>query len=180
MLRGAVGLGLGGLLAVLVRDPAHRAWLERVTRPAFGLALASLLVIAVLRGGLLHDDPWMARAGCSLAVLACAAAVLEAARAPATSIVGRVLRQPALSFLGRYSYGLYVLHWAFHPLFDRWFFTIAPREPTGIVALDSFYVTIVKSAAALAAAVLVHHAFEKRFLAWKDRFAPSKPGPTAA
>jgi len=176
----ADGLVVGALLAALLRDPVHRSWVERIARPALGVTLLGLLVIAVMRGGLLHDDPWMARAGCSLAVLACAAAVLEAARAPATSITGRVLRLPALSFLGRYSYGLYVLHWAFHPLFDRWFFTLVPREPTGMAALDALYVTLVKSAAALAAAVLVFHAFEKRFLAWKDRFAPSKPGPTTA
>lgn len=125
-------------------------------------------------------DPWMARVGCTLAVLGCAAAVLEAARSTDQSLAGRLLRGRALSFLGRYSYGLYVIHWAFHPLFDRFFFAIAPREPTGIAVIDGLYVTLVKSAVALAAAVLVHHAFEQRFLAWKDRFAPAKPAPTPA
>ncbi len=173
MLLRADGLVVGALLATLVRDVELRAWAERAARPVLALSVVSLAVIALLRGGLLHDDPWMARAGCTLAVLGCAAAVLEAARAPAASLHGRVLRARALGFLGRYSYGLYVLHWAFHPLFDRWFFTLAPREPTGIAAIDGLYVTLVKSAVALAAAVLVHHAFEKPFLAWKDRFAPS-------
>lgn len=180
MLFRADGLVVGALLATVVRDEGLRPWIERAARPVLAIAICTLAGIAVLRGGLLHDDPWMARVGCSLAAIGCGALVLEAARAPASSALGRALRVPALAFLGRYSYGVYVIHWAFHPLFDRGFFAIAPREPTGIAVIDGLYVTLVKSAFAIGAAVLVHHAFEKRFLAWKDRVAPTRAEPAAS
>lgn len=180
MLLRADGLVVGALLAAFVRDPLARARVERAARPTLVLCGLALVGLFVVRGGLLHDDPWMSRVGCSLAAIACAAAVIEAVRLPAGSWGARALGHPALAFLGRYSYGIYVLHWAFHPLFDRWFFTIVPREPTGIAVLDGLFVTLVKSAAAVAAAVLVYHGFEARFLAWKDRLAPSTTRSPAA
>ena len=170
----ADGLVLGALLATQVRDPEARRRLEQLSRPVLALGALALLALFVVRGGLLRDDPWMARGGTSLAAVTCAAAVVESVRAPAESLVGRALRARILAFLGRYSYGIYVLHWAFHPLFDRWFFQLVPREPTGVAAIDGFFVTGVKSAAAIGAAVVVHHALEAPLLRLKDRFAPNR------
>jgi peptidoglycan/LPS O-acetylase OafA/YrhL len=174
MLFRADGLVLGALLATQVRDPHAKRYVERLSRPTLALGVLALLVLFVLRDGLLHGDPWMARAGTSLVAVTCAAAVVESVRAPAESLVGRALRARALAFLGRYSYGIYVLHWAFHPLFDRWFFELVPREPTGVAVLDGLFVTLVKSAAAIGAAVAVHRALEAPLLKLKDRFAPNR------
>jgi peptidoglycan/LPS O-acetylase OafA/YrhL len=174
MLFRADGLVLGGLLATQVRDPEAKRLVERLSRPTLALGALALVALLVLRDGLLHGDPWMARGGTSLVAVTCAAAVVESVRAPGDSLVGRALRARALAFLGRYSYGIYVLHWAFHPLFDRWFFQLVPREPTGVAVLDGLFVTLVKSAAAIGAAVVVHHALEAPLLRLKDRLAPNR------
>jgi peptidoglycan/LPS O-acetylase OafA/YrhL len=175
MLFRADGLVLGGLVAALVREPDARALVERAALPVVGSTVIALGVLFVIREGLRHDDPWMARVGCSLAAVGAAAGVVAAIRAAPGSAAGRLLRARPLALLGRYSYGIYVLHWAFHPFFERYAMAVIPREPTGVALLDGLWVVAVKSAAAIGAAVLSYHLFEERFLVLKDRLAPSRP-----
>lgn len=168
------GLVVGALLATLVRDPQYRAWVERAATPVLLACALTLGALFVWRGGLLHNDVWMARAGCSIAAIGAGAAVIAAVQVPRESPAAKLLCLKPLAFLGRYSYGIYVFHWAFHPLFERYVFTMIPREPTGVALVDGLFVVALKTAAAVLVAVASFHLFEARFLALKDRWAKSK------
>lgn len=164
----------GAFLGAAVREPRLRESVERVATPLTVACAVALFVLAIARGGLLHSDPWMARFGVSLFVVFSTALVLVAVRAPAASALGRVLRLRPLTFLGTYSYGIYVLHWAFDALVMQ--YVIEPtltRSPTSIALIDGVLVTIVRASISIGAAWLSFHLFEKHFLAWKDRWAPS-------
>lgn len=168
------GLVVGALLAALVRDPQSRGWVERGAPGLFISAMAVLGALSVWRGGLLHSDPWMARVGCSVAVLGAGGAVIAAIQVRRESYMAKLLCLRPLAFLGRYSYGIYIFHWAFHPLFERYVFEVIPREPTGVALVDGLLVVALKTSAAVLVAVASFHFFESPFLALKDRWAKTK------
>lgn len=85
-------------------------------------------------------------------------------------VLTAVLSRGVLPFFGKYSYGIYVLHQFFHPLFDhfcspRW---LALQVGSKSVA-SVMYFSIVLSVSTLAA-VVSYHLFEAQFLKLKDRF----------
>ena len=164
-------LAIGGLLALLARDPRGlSAW--RHTARVVGAAAGSVLVVlAVLRRGLWETDPFMFTFGYTSLALFFGAVLLLVVTSAEGGVLGRICSGRFLRFFGRYSYGLYVFH---HPIviFTRRFFT-APDLPTVLGSQLSglaIYV-LLTGGASLGLAVLSWHLYEAPFLRLKERFS---------
>jgi peptidoglycan/LPS O-acetylase OafA/YrhL len=171
-------LALGALLAVLFRSAAGRAWLWRWWRPvALAGALAFLALGLPLGPFDMHRAPLEIWAhtllGLAYGGLLCGAVAGEGTGGG----LQRLLGVAPLQVLGRYSYGLYVVHYfvqeAGLPLLRRW--------PAGAEALTTrggvLAWAALATAASLGMAWLSWHLFEKRFLALKSRFVARGMGP---
>jgi peptidoglycan/LPS O-acetylase OafA/YrhL len=164
-------LALGALLAVLFRSTAGRAGLRRWWGvAAVAGALAFLLLGLPLGPFDMHRAPleiW------SHTLLGLAYGGLLTGAVAGEGTGGRLQRflgAGPLQVLGRYSYGLYVVHYFVHeaawPALRRW--------PPGGAALATrggvLAYAVAATAASLGLAWLSWHLFEKRFLALKSRF----------
>lgn len=172
-------LCIGAAFALAVRGP----WgIEGVYRRArWGVLLAALGVLAT---SLLHAAhapgvPAEALRETCLALLFGCGLVL-ASYHDGPRWLKATLRQPALRFFGKYSYGLYVFHgiiaYAFGahgtlPHFER----LAGGHLSGLL-LEA----LVGSLASIALAVASYELFEVRFLRLKDRFEPKPAKATKA
>jgi peptidoglycan/LPS O-acetylase OafA/YrhL len=173
MLLRADGLVLGGVAAAALRISEWRRSLVLSASVTLVAALGSLLLLMLWRGGLQHQDPWVGPVAPSLVVIGASALIVFAVNAKPGNQLIRLLAWRPLLLLGRYSYGLYVIHWAFAPLFDQF---LAPHMTfeTGARIVDIALLVTLKTGIALVLAVLSYHFFEQRFLVLKDRWAPTK------
>jgi peptidoglycan/LPS O-acetylase OafA/YrhL len=173
-------LALGALLAVLLRAPGGRAWLWRWWRPVALAGGLGFLALGLPRGPFdMHVaalEVWShTLLGLAYGGLLCAAVLGEGTG----DRLQRLLRTRPLQVLGRYSYGLYMVHFFVRegalPALERW--------PAAAAALGTRTGVLAWAAAATALSLglawLSFHLFEQRFLALKGRFA-ARPGPPAA
>jgi peptidoglycan/LPS O-acetylase OafA/YrhL len=180
-------LALGALLAVLFRSAAGRAWLSRWwTVAAVGGALAFVALGLPLGPFDMHRAPlevWShTLLGLAYGGLLAGAVVGEGT----AGALQRVLGAAPLQVLGRYSYGLYVVHYFVHEAAVK----VLQRWPAGAEVLTTRGGVLAYAAAATAVSLglawLSWHLFEKRFLALKSRFvarprtAAADPPPAAA
>ncbi|MEL6109669.1 MAG: acyltransferase [Planctomycetota bacterium] len=149
-------LGLGALLALTATGKMGDAWL----RP-LGLALPSyVLVEASMRLGWdIEPLKWMKHVALMLAFTW----MIHRASQGFGGAVGRVLENETLMYLGRISYGLYLLH-NFAPLVVRPLMKSVGVAPEGPL----FYVSLIAST--IGAAALSWHFFEKPLNGLKSRF----------
>lgn len=167
---------IGAILAVLYRRPV---WSLVVTiSPWIFVALSSLLIVTIVWHG--DDSPSSAnffwKQGPRYDVLAFAFASLMVWAMTPESPVQRLFSGRTLRFLGKYSYGLYILHvfvrdWVSHPvrhLVDK---------STGNKALGVAVSGTACMALAVVLAYLSYNLFEKRFLRLKRRFSYSEVRP---
>jgi peptidoglycan/LPS O-acetylase OafA/YrhL len=160
---------LGGLIALLLRGPLAGALL-RWSRPALVLAGALVLLWAALTPShgvfnASHPYPdWKFTWG--LSVIDLLAALLILAALQPASVVYRVLSLRPLRWLGRISYGAYVLHDVPHILYGNLGFRLVPNHPKGVG-------TLIALASTLLLAWLSFRYFETPFLNLKSRWAPS-------
>jgi peptidoglycan/LPS O-acetylase OafA/YrhL len=172
----ADSLLLGGALALLYRSTA---W-ERVLKiaPIGFLAAACLIVLSILYlTPRLQPNPlatalW--QEGLRYSLLALGFACLIAWSLRPASIVQFVFQRNWLRFLGKYSYGLYVLHIfvlaAVQPILREWLFHVAHSKM--IAAAGS---AILGLLLAVLAAYLSYHLYERPFLRLKHHFDYRKP-----
>jgi peptidoglycan/LPS O-acetylase OafA/YrhL len=173
-------LALGALLAVLLRSAPGRSWLWRWWRPAALVGALGFLALGLPRGPFdMHVSAleiWShTLLGLAYGGLLCGAVLGEGTG----DGLQRLLRAGPLQLLGRYSYGLYVVHFfvreAALPALERW--------PAGAAALATrggvLAWAAVATALSLVLAWLSFHLVERRFLALKVRF-PARPAPPAA
>jgi peptidoglycan/LPS O-acetylase OafA/YrhL len=160
-------LALGGLIAVIARDPEL---LRRAARWALPVGAAAILALAFLdlnRGGLPLLDEKVLVFGLSPIALAFGAFVaIVVGGAPGA--LQSVLGNRVLTFFGRYSYGLYVLHFQIFQELK----TFAGdhglvRTVEGSVIPFALAFTAVAMALSVSAAWLSWHLFEKQFLKLK-------------
>jgi peptidoglycan/LPS O-acetylase OafA/YrhL len=172
-------LALGALLAVLLRSPAGRGWLSRWWGAVALAGAAAFLALGLPARFDMHQaalEVWSHTfLGLAYGGLLCGAVSGEGT----DGRLQRLLRARPLQVLGRYSYGLYVIHFFVHealaPLLARW--------PAGAAALATRGGVLAWAAAATALSLglawLSWHLFERRFLALKSRF-PARPVRPAA
>ena len=157
------GLGVGSLIALWLREPGDDATCAKRVRDRMRtIAIAAglvLLVIGIHDRGLPNLSNLVSTIGYTALAWVFGWLVTVAAVQPTP-----VLRTPALVTAGRYSYGLYVIH----PLINA---VTEARWPTPEHRLLGAVAMWVGSAVL---AVASYHGFEQRFLALKDRWAPTE------
>jgi peptidoglycan/LPS O-acetylase OafA/YrhL len=103
-------LALGALLALALRGPGGIA---RFRPSAFIAAAGALMVLTILfftHDGLSGSDPDVETIGFSALALLYAALLLLVLTSRPRATLYRVFTHPSLTFLGRYSYAIYVFH----------------------------------------------------------------------
>jgi peptidoglycan/LPS O-acetylase OafA/YrhL len=165
-------LALGAAVAALIRISQTHAWLQgRKAQVAVAAGIMLFLTAAVSRGFGMHEvgaqtvGYTLLAMGFALWILL---TVLPEVRPLRT--MTRVLSSAPLRLIGRYSYGMYVLHLPLHvfflePLFQR----LAPK-PT---PWESLAYCVIMTAVAFAVAAASYEFFEKRFLKLKGRLTPT-------
>jgi peptidoglycan/LPS O-acetylase OafA/YrhL len=181
-------LALGALVAIAARLPG---WWPRARRAApwvLGASAALVAAVWIRQGALFGGDP-VAQVWAFGPLAAGFAAVLVFAVDGRSGGIARPLASPALRTLGKYSYGLYVLH---YPIFlgleaagltAGWLAGLAGSRLLGIAAF-----TAIAGTATFGAALLSWNLLEKPFLRLKDRVpyeagrttAPTSPGALAS
>ncbi len=163
-------LALGGLLALVAREPDGLTRLARWARPATILSAVFLGMIFVWRHGLAFLDAVVQTIGFSLVAIFFAGIVVIALVSPPGTVGGRLFAHRFLRFFGRYSYALYVFH---HPImfYMSSFFSVArlPRL-AGSQLPSQLAFTTVAASVSLAAALLSWHLYETQFLKLKALF----------
>lgn len=165
-------LACGAAIAVAMRD---RFWYERVVTWLRWSAIPMcvvLLLIAIAEHGLLPWSPLSQTAGYSALALLFGYLILAVVDpSKSTGWMRRVTEARWLRFFGKYSYGIYVLHLPIHQLGKLWL-TSWIVEGTWWMRVAHLLVYIAGNLLlSTAAAVLVWHLIERRFLALKDVWA---------
>jgi peptidoglycan/LPS O-acetylase OafA/YrhL len=164
-------LALGGAAAAALRIPELARRLVVSTKPLWIASLAVFVVGAAASHRYLLPTYATSSFGYSFLALSCALGVLAAATSDLQARSWSPLRAAPLRALGKYSYGVYVIHkplsdFVGKPALARLGLDAGRSTTVGVV-----YVAVVL-AAALAAAVASFHLYESRFLVLRDRFAP--------
>ncbi len=166
-------LAMGALLAVAVRTVSWRPLLRRAWAPAALAGAGGFLALGAVCGHYDMHHPTLEIWSHTLLALAAGGVVLGAVLSEGTaSPLQRALGGTALRFLGRYSYGLYVVHLFVHEAA----FPFLRARPAGAALLASRGGYVLYMAAGVTASILLavasFHLVEKRFLALKSRFTP--------
>jgi peptidoglycan/LPS O-acetylase OafA/YrhL len=164
------GLAAGSALAIIARSPRDLARFARLMPYAGMIAVAVLAVVAARNGGLEPYDADVLSFGL-LAVTVIGAAILIAAlRAPDRSPASLFFNAAPLRWLGRYSYGMYVIHWPVAVALARDTSIVdAPPVISGSTMLGRLLVFAVALAITSSIAWLSWHLYESQFLKLKER-----------
>lgn len=104
-------LASGALVAVLVRNKAHSQILERWRGRVAGIACVLLAPVLYLAGSSDCRAPYLRTWGLTLLCLIFGVTVAHCAlRSGSPDVLCRMMRTRFLSFMGRYSYAIYVIH----------------------------------------------------------------------
>jgi peptidoglycan/LPS O-acetylase OafA/YrhL len=160
-------LALGALVAVALREPRWRAWLDKLVTPAVAIAAIGVCGVIAKTHGLDRRQSFVELYAYSLLAVLFAAWI---ARLVTTSSKSRWLASAPLRAAGRYSYAAYVLHF---PLKVGLLYLWDPSryEIAHPLAVDLAFV-VVSSALSFAGAMITAVAIERPFLRLKDRWAP--------
>jgi peptidoglycan/LPS O-acetylase OafA/YrhL len=161
---GRVGsLAAGGWLALLYRSPGGR---ETIGRRVIPVALVSGLLLLLDRTFV----PMLSIAEPFITLVCATACVGLASECRARGMAAVFFESPALRWLGKYSYGIYVYHHALKPVWIAflWDRLIVPAAGTGWGA--TLLYTAAATVLSLALAWLSWHLFEARILALKKYF----------
>jgi peptidoglycan/LPS O-acetylase OafA/YrhL len=166
-------LALGAALALAVRGPQWQL-VERWAVPSFWAGIALYLLSSWQSGSLYLSPPLQFTAGLLGVGIASTAIIPIAMRAGRTR---RILSSPPLRFLGRISYGFYVLHIFIEPLIDVLGEHLAHASTGAHYQLARF---VIAFPITVALASLSYYLFELPILAKKRRFPMHSPLPPAA
>jgi len=165
---------LGGLLALILRGPHARTLLRaaRLLTPVI-LAAVIYLISAALYQHIFYREPtypaWKFTWGLSLVDFLSALLILTAIQP--VSIVYRALNRKPLRWLGRISYGAYVLHDIPHTLYIKGATRISPPHFRLLVPVLAFVFTLLF-------AWISFQFFESPFLNLKERWTIRRTMPT--
>jgi peptidoglycan/LPS O-acetylase OafA/YrhL len=167
-------LAVGALVALAARGHQGLAPLVGPARIVLAAGLAALTAIVLVGGG--ESDGLLFRTfGYTVVSLTCGAIIVVGLT---TRWLDALLAIRPLTWLGKYSYGLYV----WHPITNVIVFYTSVRGLFGSPdtgRLNSLLVLGTALALTFIVAWLSYNLFEKRFLALKDRLAPEPPRPAA-
>ncbi len=164
------GLASGGFVASLLRSEVGRPGLLAGAQRSALIAALLLVGIFVWRSGLRFTDRVCLTVGLTLwCVCASSLIVLTVAGRPGNRLQCW-LESSWLQFLGKYSYGIYVLHHLFLPCLLAWFPVRDLVQITGSELLGLLLHVTILVVVSVTAGVLSWHLWEKHFLKLKDHF----------
>jgi len=174
----ADALAVGALVALGVRAPEGLARLRRAAPWALAASAAAVAALWATRGSFFGGDPAVQVWGFTPLAVGYAALLVLALSAAEGTPLGWVLTLSGLRAAGRYSYGLYVLH---YPIFLA---LEAAGLGSGVLAaaLGSDLLGIlsfgaIAGVASFGAALLSWHTLERHFLRLKDLIPYGRPTP---
>jgi peptidoglycan/LPS O-acetylase OafA/YrhL len=164
------GLAMGSLLAVYVRSgPSLTETRRLIPKLLFGGGLL-LSAVFLKEPQASAFGPWVEIVGLSALGVLCSGIVLAAVVAEKGSKVERLLTLPALAFIGRYSYGMYLFHGVLEPFLKKGFPFDGIARVTHSAAFAHLLLQACAVAAATVAAYVSWHVIERPFIAMKERF----------
>jgi peptidoglycan/LPS O-acetylase OafA/YrhL len=171
------GLAVGSLLAITIRQSSGRAWLDQ-----------KLPTLLVLSGALFTASIFVPRRLAlgwywgiteTISVLFFGSLLVMALRHKGW--FGTLMRNGLLRSLGKYSYGIYVIHYVCLPSFERMFRPQAISSALGSPLLGQVAYYALAFSASFLLALGSWHLIEKRFLKLKRLFVyESSPAPLPA
>ena len=169
-------LAMGALLAIWFRNPAIHPVLARHAPKVLFACLLTIAAVFLINGSVWPSGPVTLTLGLSLVGLASASLMATVLLRPDLAWLGRIFRSRGMQFLGKYSYGIYVIH---HPLIfflGRSQFRAAEwPQLGGTEVLGTFTVMAIGIGLSIVLAVLSWNLLEAPFLRLKRRF-PYRPG----
>ncbi|MGO8998989.1 MAG: acyltransferase family protein [Polyangiaceae bacterium] len=167
-------LAMGSLLALFAQSAAYRARAPMLVRALMvGGALVLVPVVIHVRGLTETSRAVQLVAYTGLAVLF-TGVVLAAVVAPAGSTIAVFLSWAPLSFIGRYSYGIYLCHYPLEPLFLKVFPMERIARTTHAPLLAVLLFIAFQTAVSTAIAFVSYQLYERHFIGLKGRFTKSK------
>jgi peptidoglycan/LPS O-acetylase OafA/YrhL len=165
-------LGMGAWLALAMRDPSLKAWVYRHSSKFFIGSVAGLVALNFPNLSMKGSEPAMQTFGFPLLAMFAASVIVHAVRGDRSSRwYQRLLSSRRLRFLGKYSYGMYVLHLPIVVCFETLGFGISSFPRIGGSDLfGALAFTLTAFIATIVAALVSWHVLEKRFLALKKNF----------
>jgi peptidoglycan/LPS O-acetylase OafA/YrhL len=165
-------LALGAFLALLARGPGGE---RSLARWGWGLLLLGAVGAATTFALRLPGETAEYASALKYTVLALffGGVLALCVGAPRTGVVGRFWSNPVLRFFGKYSYGLYVFHYALRPACNALFPADELSTLLGSRLLGVLAYAVLAGALSVGAAWLSWHLYEKHFLKLKRYFAYS-------
>jgi peptidoglycan/LPS O-acetylase OafA/YrhL len=156
----------GALLALAAEHfPRLHSALQKYAPAILTFSLPLFLLTALSQADARETSPWLQSIGYSLLAAATAALILLLTSRPAPNLLRRFFRLPPLTFLGKYSYGIYLLHAPLVTLLIEWMMKL--HRQSGQMWLAYILATFFGS---LLLAYLSWHGMEKHLLKLKRYF----------
>jgi len=164
-------LAMGALVALGVRGPGGLALVARFARPGALAAAAVFVGLFAWRGLVDAEDKVMGTAGLSVCALLFAAVICVAVTEHEASLVYRALTTRVLMLVGRYSYGMYLVHVLVLAALNEFGFSLQDMEARlgWRPAAHAAYI-LCNCLGTFGLAALSWHLFETPFLRLKGRF----------
>jgi len=161
-------LAIGSGIALLVRGSGGLELVRKLSQYAIASGIIILAVAFLRSGPAYHHDILMLTLGSTAIPLAYGGALVQAVGS--AGIFARALQSRLLAFFGRYSYGLYVIHFPVTVLLAK--AQVVPYEFAGIgsPAIALIIYTAFVMAVCVGCAWAIWHLYEKRFLLLKRHF----------
>jgi peptidoglycan/LPS O-acetylase OafA/YrhL len=161
----AEALAMGAILAILAREPGGLRHLTRWAWPVGGAAFAVLLA-GYLLGPVAVRSPFFYSAGLTASAYLAGSLLILALNRDLGPVGNRLLSLPPLTSLGKYCYGLYVLHVPLQELLNHFGFKIGvfAWSPFGTRLATQMLYTLLLTFLSICLAIIVWHIYEKQFL----------------
>ncbi|MHB8685505.1 MAG: acyltransferase family protein [Dehalococcoidia bacterium] len=164
-------LAAGALVALALRDAGDRRVAARLAGPVAAASAVAVAAVVVATSGFSNLDGRVIVWGLTPLALLFASVMTMQLTAASAPPVARWCSVAALRFLGRYSYGLYVLHWPI-ATWLAWQIPVHAMLPAfpGSPLLSEALFAALAFTLSMTAAWLSWHLYEKQFLKLKRYF----------
>lgn len=165
------GLAMGALVALAVRDTHYFALIKRYARLMAFAACCLFVGLFSWRGLVNAEDAVVGTIGFSICALFFATVVCLAVTEHSRSMIYRGLTTTVLRSIGRYSYGMYILHFLVLSVLNEFGFSLRNMENIFAFRPAAHAAYILSNClVTYGLAALSWHLFEIRFLRLKERF----------
>ncbi|MGD0389021.1 MAG: acyltransferase [Tepidisphaeraceae bacterium] len=166
----------GALVAVLAQDSKALERVRRWAPSAVVLCLAGLACLFAARGGLDSGQPSVQLIAYTLTGPLFAGLILWTLARSGPNRLSWAFEARWLTFLGKYSYGLYVFHYLLMPQYQHIFSLIDPRASGELGIVQTLAFEALAMACSVAIAILSYHLYEAQFLKIKRYFSSRDGG----